>query len=334
METKVNKYKMPTLILAVLVAIWAVLGLMDFKNFTTVGYDTDGNSTIIQIDKDSPAEAAGLQVGDRIVSIDGLGVNDSKAWDVKARAKVGETRPFVVDRNGEEVAMDLTYGALQGKGKMLSYAAFILGLIFLLCGIWIYRTSKTYAGALFAVFAILFATTFFSGPYFSSPVIRDISNIVSTTLFLGGFAYLVKFLLQFPTPKAILGSKNASYLIFGPVIVLAIIIAILEIFDPEASTGLRTGMRVLFGLTIIYYFGWALLTLIKRYNNSSAEERSANGINLLLIGAVLGLVPILILIIVNTVSPSTIIPGGDYIFLTLGLIPIFFALALNKASAA
>ncbi|NNK90075.1 MAG: PDZ domain-containing protein [Saprospiraceae bacterium] len=330
MKAKVDKYKMPTIILIVLVALWAILGLMDMKNNTTDGYRTDGNSTIIQIDQDSPAEAAGLQVGDRLISIDGTGVNDTKSWELKSRAKVGDTWSYVVDRNGEEMAMDLTFASPSGSSKMLNYAGFLLGLIFLLCGIWIFMTNKSYAAALFSVFSILFSLTFFGGPYLSSPAMRDISNIVTTTLFLGAFAYLVKFLLQFPSQRSPLGTSKANYLIFGPVVLLAVIIIILELLDPEWVTGLRTGMRVLFGLTIVYYFGWALLTLIKRYNSSTAEERSAKGINLMLIGAILGLVPILILIIINTVSPSTIIPGGDYAFLTLGLIPISFALALNK----
>jgi hypothetical protein len=42
----------------------------------------------------------------------------------------------------------------------------------------------------------------------------------------------------------------------------------------------------------------------------------------------LGLAPILIVFTISTISPKTIVPGNDYIFLTFVLIPIFSSIAL------
>jgi hypothetical protein len=47
-------------------------------------------------------------------------------------------------------------------------------------------------------------------------------------------------------------------------------------------------------------------------------------------GAIIGLVPILIIVLINMVAPTVIVPGGDYFFLTFGLIPILFALAVVR----
>jgi hypothetical protein len=48
----------------------------------------------------------------------------------------------------------------------------------------------------------------------------------------------------------------------------------------------------------------------------------------MLLGAVLGLLPFLIFFTVNQLSPTTILPGDDYMFLTFAFIPIFFSMAL------
>jgi C-terminal processing protease CtpA/Prc len=99
-------------IAAVLFIIWGILGLMDAKNYSYSGYSTDGNNKIIQVKEGSPAEAAGMQVGDVIKSYDGISVIDSKAFSKRKRTEIGQTVEIVVDRNGEEQALQVTYTTL------------------------------------------------------------------------------------------------------------------------------------------------------------------------------------------------------------------------------
>jgi hypothetical protein len=334
MEFNKNKYRLPVFIIAALVAIWGILGLLDIQNFTYVGYNTDGDKTVIAVEEGSPAASAGLQVGDYLVSIAGIGIDDSKAWDKKARPEIGETRPFIVQRDGENVELAITYAAQPDTDKTLSYAGFALGLIFLLCGLWIFGSSNSKAGFIFTLFGIFFASAFFSGPYFASPVLRDLFSVVKLTFTLSGFALLTYFMLQFPNPGPILQKKNAGYLLAGPAVLLAVVLVFLNIFEPEATSGLRMFVRLLYGAVFLFYFVWALIAMFRSYGRHSAAERSSQGLNLLLIGAVLGLVPILVVILIGTVVPQVIVPGGDYAFLTLGFIPILFALAIRKKEAA
>lgn len=88
-------------IAAVLFIIWGVLGLMDAKNYSYSGYSSDNNK-ITQVRDGSPAEAAGMQVGDVMKSFDGISVTDSKAFSKRNRTEIGQTVEIVVDRNGEE----------------------------------------------------------------------------------------------------------------------------------------------------------------------------------------------------------------------------------------
>jgi len=334
MENHTNRKPVLIYVLAALVAVWGILGLMDSKNYTWAGYDTDGNNTVIRVQEGSPAEAAGLQVGDYMFSIDGISMNDSKAWEKKARPEIGETRTFLIERDKEEVELGLTYAALEGKNKTLNYVGFALGLIFLLCGLWIFASTRSKAGFIFTLVGIFFASAFFNGPYFQAPAMRGFFGYLDFTFLMAAFAMLAYFMLQFPSPRQILEKKSAAFWIAGPAVLLAIVVLVLEIMDPDASSTIRTTMRILVALVVLYYFGWALLTMFRQYGAHSAEARGAKGLNLLLVGAVLGLLPILLVVVIGAIAPKLVIPGEDYAFIFLGLIPILFALAIRKSEAA
>jgi regulator of sigma E protease len=57
---------------------------------------------------DSPAEAAGLERGDRIVEIDGRSIDGWQAMVAAVESRPGEALPVVVERDGERVAVTLT----------------------------------------------------------------------------------------------------------------------------------------------------------------------------------------------------------------------------------
>ena len=109
MSSQQTKYSSIIIIAGILFIIWGILGLMDAKNYTYSGYNTDDNWTIIKIEEGSPAESAGLQIGDVLKSTGGIAVTDAKALNKRQRANIGETREFIVDRNGEELEFEVTW---------------------------------------------------------------------------------------------------------------------------------------------------------------------------------------------------------------------------------
>jgi len=74
--------------------------------------EADTTTVIGYVEKGSPAEKAGLQAGDRILSVDSKrvtrfsGMNDSVTWNV-IRSE-GATIPFVVERQGEQIKTEVT----------------------------------------------------------------------------------------------------------------------------------------------------------------------------------------------------------------------------------
>lgn len=314
-------------IAAVLFIIWGILGLMDSKNYSYDGYNTDGNNTIVQVKEGSPAEAAGMQVGDVMKSYDGISVTDSKSFSKRGRTEIGQTVEIVIDRNGEEQVLQVTYTALPDMNTTLNMSAFIMGLIFIVLGLYVDHKKKTALSFAFAVFAIFFGFVFFNGPYINPGFLNELVNSIDITLIMFAFVALARFILQYPPQSAFLDGGNSRW-IYAPAAVIVIIIWILNFVQPESTSTLNVTMRALFGVVILFYFGLALITLIRKYLNANSEDRKSLGLNQMLLGAVLGLLPFLIYFTVNQLSPSTILPGDDYMFLTFTFIPIFFSMAL------
>jgi hypothetical protein len=333
MSNQSGKYSAILNIAGILFIIWGILGMMDAKNYTYAGYGTNDDWSVNNVEAGSPAETAGLEVGDIIKSTGGIAVTDTKALNKRERAKVGETRDIVVDRNGEEVTLQLTYSGMTDQGKTNNMVGFIIGLLFVIIGLYSNFKHKSSLSSSFALFSICFGYLFLNGPYTGNGILSTIVSIVNTTIVLYAFTRLVIYMLKYPPESGFLTGKN-NKIIYLPMLILLLIIIVLEITQMDNSSTLRMTMRLLFGAFIIGYFLIALITLLKKYMKASVHERSAKGLTMMLIGTVIGLVPILIYFTVSTLSPGTELPGNDYVFYTFAAIPIFFMLALNKVHTA
>jgi hypothetical protein len=319
-------------VLAILFLIAGVFGYLDIKNYTDDGYSSN-DYTVTKVDASGPAADAGMQVGDQVLTINGLDVRDTDAWSDVSRREVGETRTFVVDRNGEEVTYPITMVAQSKNDSMLNRLGWTMGLIFLLMALWSFRSKKSWAAYLFAMFGLGFAGSFMGGPHIANNFLNDIVGTIRFSFVLLSFAFLVDFLLNFPKKSSFLDTANASKKIYGPAILLIAFFLIITLLRTDSSSGLNTFIQFAMLAFVVVYFGWALLIMIRNYRSASDEEKS-NGVSLMFWGTIIGLIPILVAFVFNNLMPTATLPGGDYMFLTMALIPICFALALNKYPAA
>ncbi len=331
MTNQTHKYGSILVIAGILFIIWGIFGLMDAKNYTYAGYNTSDNWEVLRIEEGSPAEAAGLQLGDVVKSTGEIAMTDTKARNERPRANIGETREIVVDRNGEEVTLQLTYAEMLDKDSTNNKVGFVIGLLFITLGIYGNTKHKSALSFAFAIFMVCFGFLFMNGPYIASVALSSVVGIISTAVFLFSFTALAIYMLRYPPESSFLSGKN-SKLLYVPMLILLAIIVVLEIFQPDGSGTLNMVMRLLFGVFIIGYFLIALITLIRKYSRSSSEQRNAQGLNLMLWGVIIGIVPILIYFTIGTLSPGTELPGNDYVFYTLAAMPICFTMALNKLS--
>ena len=329
MNEQQTKYTTILQIVGVLFIIWGILGLMDAKNYSYSGYSTDGNNTITQVKDGSPAKTAGMQVGDVMKSYDGILVTDSKAFSKRKRTEIGQSVEIVVDRGGEDQTLQLTYTELPDKNSTLNISAFIMGLIFMILGLYVHLKKKTALTLAFAVFGVFFGFIWFNGPNINPGFLRNFVNSVSITIVMFAFVALVRFILQYPLQSSFLKGGKSRW-IYVPAAVIVVIIWILNFVQPDSTSSLNVTINMLFFAVIVFYFGVALITLIGKYIKANVEERKSRGLNYMLIGVILGLLPFLIFATVNQLSPTTILPGDDYMFLTFAFIPIFFSMALMQ----
>ena len=314
-------------ILGALFILWGILGKMDSSNYTYRGFQTGDNNQIIVIDEGSPASEAGFEIGDVIITNGGIDQNDNKALSKRSRPNIGDKRTYVVDRNGESVSLELTFSELPDTDKSLNNVGFIMGILFVLIALYMLQKSTSSLTKAFSLFILCFGFIFFNGPYLEPGFLKTLVNCISTSIVLLSFAFMMAYMLEFP-PQA----KIPKFL-FIPALVVITLVCVLSVVRPDGSGTFNMVLRLIFGVTIIFYFLGSLITLIKKYAGATSEVRSETGLNLMLAGALIGLLPIIIYFTAGVISPGINLPGNDYIFITFLAIPICFAMALNKQNA-
>ena len=80
-----------------------------------IGVEIDKDRVITKVTKNGPAEVAGLQVGDKFMSIDGTKLNDTdgNAVGLLISGSDKEAVDIVVDRNGEELTFNVKIGTIE-----------------------------------------------------------------------------------------------------------------------------------------------------------------------------------------------------------------------------
>jgi hypothetical protein len=344
-EPQAAKYKTPFLVLAALFVIWGILGTFDLRNVPYTGFNTDGNNTVTEVDAGSPAERAGLRAGHYIRSIGGIPVENARALAARPRPEIGETWALVVEQRdptvlaaGDEAAatesIDITLAAPPGEQTFLGYAAVLIGLCFIVFGLMPYTRVPTRSTTLLALVGLCLGVAFFAGPYLTSYLLRTIAYALTEFLVVLGCVFLLHYVLEFPQPKAMLAKKHTLKILYIPALLVALFVLFIFIFQPTATSAFNILARSLFGLFVVVYFGLALAAMIHSYVKASAQERSNYGLNLMLIGVLVGLLPLTIALLILVIAPTVVMPGSDFYFLTFIFIPITLALAAMRKEAA
>lgn len=325
------RYRPAMLAAAGVIALWGVLSIFDVQHRPYSGYQTDGNNTLTNVAEGGPADEAGLQAGDYLRSVGGVAVEDAEARARRERPHPGETRVYVVERGDETVRTEVTYAGLPTQQRALSYAGIVVGFCFLVFGLWPYLRAQRARTTLLALFGLGLGSSFFSGPYLASYALRTSAGIVITLLVLMGFATLLHFTLLFPKRKAVLARRHTRDLLYGPAALVFLFLLYRGVFLPPATSTLNVITNVLIGAFILGYFGLALASFVHSYMKASPQERRAQGLSYVLVGVLMGFLPSLVVVLVAVVAPQVVLPGANFFFLTLVLIPISLALAVMRS---
>ncbi len=325
MTSETRKYQGLLLGIAGIAALVGALGLRDTARASYSGLAAGPNGKILRILAGSPAAEAGLEVGDVIRSIGGISVGDTKANSRRPRAEIGETRTFVVERAGERREFDVTYAPQSRRNRIAVVISFTVALCFVVFCVWAYRAAPSSITRVLAFFGLCFGLAFLPVPYAKSFALRTIGGALATVLVVTGFALLVHFLMRFPKRRAFLDRPWAKELIYGPAIAVNVYLLFINLVQPDFTGTLKTVTLMATGLFVAGYFGWALVLMVQSFLRASPEERSRDGLTLMLVATLVGLLPVTLTAL--AIRMSILLPGGLYYGFTLGLIPIAFAMA-------
>ncbi len=326
-------YKTPFLIVGGLILLWGILGLFDLRNVPYSGYQTGPDNSVTRVYPGSPADQADIMVGDIVESSGGIAIEDSRALARRPRAEIGESRTLVVVRDGETLNLDFVFSNQPARNVALTIAGALIGACFVIFGLLAYSNARNRSTTLLALLGLAFGLTI-GGPYIASYGLRTAVGFIILAGIVLGFALLLHFMLEFPKRKQWLEKPTATKILYAPAALIALMFFYLIVFQPAGTSGLNTVVNILVGLFIVGYFGLSVIAMIGTYRKATAEERSTTGLNFMLVGVVLGLLPLILSAVVGVVAPSVVLPGVDFYFLTLVLIPIALAMATMKQANA
>ena len=318
---------------SVIAVLFLILNFADLSNQAQSGlsYSAAADYKVTRVEPGSPADEAGFEVGDRVRMNGGIEVTNSKAFTERARPAVGDVREYVIERDGEQMTKSLTFGPVLQRTRLFSYLNYITAFCFLICGIWPYLKKRNPQSALFALTGATFFLLLIGPPYFASFSLRTAISYIFFPIAFSSLAFLVHFALSYPERNSWLDKKMAMPMIYGPVVFLTLYSAILAIARPDTTSAFARINQLISAVIIGGFLVAAVYLLIRMYLKADAEKRSAFGLNIMLIGILIALLPTIASIVMNAVSPGTIFPAFDFLAYTLILLPIAFAYAIVKA---
>lgn len=333
MELEYARYKTLFLILGAIVLIWGIFGTIDIRNVPYTGYVLSPDRTVRIVREGSPAEAAGVRVGDKVTAIDGVLVEDFATAAASDRPIIGSEGSLTVLRDNTEQTLTFRYGSQPTVTLIAGFGARTLtALAFLVLGLLVYMRNPTRLSTMFCSMSLLFAFALFNRPYFESDVVRRLIGGAAIFLVAMLFAAILDYTLNFPSMKKIIGDRRwlrqAIYVIAGA---FGVAIATVLVTTPPMSARRAMLLFLSFGLVFGGYILLSVISVIHTYIKATPLERSAKGLNLILLGMVIGFGPLLVSIIAHLIRPQMgDLPGEQFYGITLLAIPIGLALALMK----
>ena len=332
-KTDYARYKTLFYLLAAVAFIWGVLGTVDIRNIPFTGYVLSPDRVVTLVRENSPAAAAGIKVGDTVTKIDGIAMADFGSLVAQPRPAINSNGSVTVKRGATEETLTLRYGSQPMVDLIANFgAATLTGLAFLILGLLVYLKNPTRLSSMFCSLSLLFAVVLFNTPYFDSSVLRRL--VLGATFFLVAmlFAVVLDYCLSFPATKKIVAKRawlrQAIYVVAGA---FGVMVATIFITTPAMTPIRSTLLSLAFGIVFGGYILLSVIAVVHSYIKAGTQERSATGLNLMLLGMLIGFGPILLSILVHTISPHMgELPGERFYTITLLAIPIGLAMALMR----
>lgn len=263
-----------------------LLGAAGLARIPNLGY-SHAQWTVQTVAEDGPTAAAGLKVGDRIVSLEGIDVTDRSALGTLARLEVGDLRTYGVERGGETFDIEVVAQRLPASQIWAGRANSLVGLVFLACGLFVISRSSDRSAVIWAALGIAAAIAFTNPPFRSFPAsAAPIISALFAAVALTATALFCHLMFLFPVHRQWIDRPRNRWLLYLPVVV----IVALALATPFAPAARRIVVASVFWLELPYLLlGVALF--IRGYRGFEPERRRDKGLVRLVGALVISLVP-------------------------------------------
>ena len=273
----------------VVLTVWGSVGLYRGLNTGFSGGLYDPEYRIPGVRSGGLADNSGFKPGDRVISIQGRPVEElgmESRWPRYLVPRIGESRRFVVDRNGERIPVDVVFPAPFAAAVNNRVSALLVGLAFLGCGLGAFLTVQNcHACALAHIgLAAGVAASLGLGPQLGSW--NGVQGHISTAANALMFILMLRFFVTFPTPKAVSQSRTAAWLVYGSWGCLLVFLRTELITHPVLyyATGSVAGPLTLAYATLI------LAAITHTLLKGSRTEKRESGMNWILGGFLVAIV--------------------------------------------
>jgi hypothetical protein len=203
---------------AVVIVLWGTVGLYEGLNSGFSGGLYDPEYRIPGVARGGLADRSGFEPGDRVISVQGRPVEElgmESRWPRSLVPRVGESRRFVVERNGQRVSLDVVFPAPFAAAVHNRIRAALIGLAFLGCGLWTFLTVQSRQARSLANIGMAagIGASLGLGPHLGSW--NGVQGHLSTAADILLLILLLRFFVTFPKPKAVSESRTATWLVFG-----------------------------------------------------------------------------------------------------------------------
>jgi membrane-associated protease RseP (regulator of RpoE activity) len=324
---KINYSRVEPVFLAMTIValILSAIGMWDVSKSPYSGYRLNAEYRVVRVDGGSPAAEAGIRVGDRMKKIEGVSTERLYQLSKLSRAEIGETQKLTLQRDGTELAATVTPTALPAGNWILVRIKNIMGLLMIAIGYAVFKRRPGKEVSLFFLFNLFVALAFITPPYFESVGLRRavaVNFLVFLTLGLACFLHLT---VIFPKSKPLVRETPLELFIYGPVPLMALAYSALRVFQPDADLLLNVVLHYAFGLMVLLCLGFAVAAVANSYWIAGDAERAPT--QTMLIGCLLGTIPVAAGLLTDSFLPYTALPLSDYYTLPV----ILVTLSLGKA---
>jgi len=317
--------------IAVALLVWGAWGFFDANRWGRGGYVYSPTYVVEGVEQGGAAEEAGLRAGDRVLTIDGLPVEDLplySRWPRDLAPRPGESLPIGVERGADTVAVTVVYRSVPASNVGLRLGAGLLGLSFMVFGLWaLFTVGTPQALALAWMGMAAGVATFGKGPYLGTW--DGVAMHIQLLAIVLWSLLLLWFFLIYPKPKRVAENRVVKAILLGtwlllvPLLVLELILhpALYHAFGGPAS------------LLIATYLLFAVVALIHTVVKTPRPQLREAGMGWILVGVLVALIPNLLVAVGWLLFPDISIPGARYLPLLIAVIPLSMAIAVRKQAA-